>query len=162
MWPLCSMGIRSLLSLTKSHVDLLLDLKPSERDTKSKCVHKYAKDLYWERDFVEPGFWLFNWRRHQVKAGVVRAFERGSRLLFLKRSASSRDEEQAGQYNVQYIRDDINRKKMFSFGHCPNHLNPPPLTPIQATWSFFSDVEIQDLKVTKGRGGRYIINLKNS
>ena len=26
---------------------------------------------------------------------------------------------------------------MFSFGHCPNHLTPPPLTPIRATWSFF-------------------------
>ena len=33
-------------------------------------------------------------------------------------------------------REDINRKKMFSFGHCPNNLNPP-LTPIRATWSFF-------------------------
>ena len=32
---------------------------------------------------------------------------------------------------------------------------PSPLTPIQATWSFFSDVKIQDLKVTVGRGGRY-------
>ena len=39
---------------------------------------------------------------------------------------------------------------------------PSPLTPIQATWSFFSDVKIQDLKVTVGRGGRYINNLKNS
>ena len=28
-------------------------------------------------------------------------------------------------------------KKTFSFGHCPNHLNPPPLTPIWATWSSF-------------------------
>ena len=27
-------------------------------------------------------------------------------------------------------------KKTFSFGHCPNHLNPP-LTPIRATWSSF-------------------------
>ena len=23
-------------------------------------------------------------------------------------------------------REDINRKKTFSFEHCPNHLNPPP------------------------------------
>ena len=35
------------------------------------------------------------------------------------------------------IREDIRRKKTFSFGHCPNHLNPLPLTPIRATWSFF-------------------------
>ena len=27
------------------------------------------------------------------------------------------------------IREDINRKKTFSFGHCPNHLNPPPHDP---------------------------------
>ena len=42
------------------------------------------------------------------------------------------------------------QKKTFSFGHCPNHLNPPPLTPIWTTWSFFLDVKIQDLKVTWG------------
>ena len=31
------------------------------------------------------------------------------------------------------------KKKTFSFGHCPNYLNPPPLpmTPIRATWSSF-------------------------
>ena len=28
----------------------------------------------------------------------------------------------------------------------------PPLTPIRATWSFFLDVKIQDLKVTCGEG----------
>ena len=37
------------------------------------------------------------------------------------------------------FREDINRKKTFSFGHCPNDLNPPPpLNPIRAIWSFFS------------------------
>ena len=29
------------------------------------------------------------------------------------------------------------QKKTFSFGHCPNHLKPPPMTPIRATWSSF-------------------------
>ena len=29
------------------------------------------------------------------------------------------------------------KKKTLSFGHCPNHLKPPPLTPIRATWSSF-------------------------
>ena len=24
-----------------------------------------------------------------------------------------------------FLREDISRKKTFSFGHCPNHLNPP-------------------------------------
>ena len=27
---------------------------------------------------------------------------------------------------LQTLREDIRRKKTFSFGHCPNHLNPPP------------------------------------
>ena len=69
------------------------------------------------------------------------------------------------------IREDINRKKTFSFGHCPNHLNPPtPLTPIRATWSsFFSSVfqsQIQDLKVSLELSILYMLynicNLKNS
>ena len=53
-------------------------------------------------------------------------------------------------------------KKTFSFGHCPNHLNPPPWPQLGQLGPFFSDVKIQDLKVTVGRGGRYINNLKNS
>ena len=37
------------------------------------------------------------------------------------------------------IREEINWKKTFSFGHCPNYLPPlpPPMTPIRATWSSF-------------------------
>ena len=35
------------------------------------------------------------------------------------------------------IREGVNGKKTFSFGHCPNHLDPPPMTPIRATWSSF-------------------------
>ena len=26
---------------------------------------------------------------------------------------------------MEYLREDIGTKKTFSFGHCPNHLNPP-------------------------------------
>ena len=37
--------------------------------------------------------------------------------------------------SAQGIREDINEKKTFSFGHCPNHLTPVP--PIRATWSPF-------------------------
>ena len=68
------------------------------------------------------------------------------------------------------LREDINRKKTFSFGRCPNHLNPP--TDPGQLGPFFLDVKIQDLKVTGehkkkicknvGRGGKYINNLKNS
>ena len=36
------------------------------------------------------------------------------------------------------LREGVNGKKTFSFGHCPNPLNsPPPITPIRATWSSF-------------------------
>ena len=35
------------------------------------------------------------------------------------------------------VREGLNEKKKFPFGHCPNHLTPAPLTPIRATWSFF-------------------------
>ena len=35
-----------------------------------------------------------------------------------------------------YLQGRHQQKKTFSFGHCPNHLNP--LTPIRATWSSFS------------------------
>ena len=52
-------------------------------------------------------------------------------------------------HKADLVREDINEKKTFSLGHCPNHLTPP-LTPIRATWSLV------------GRGGRYINNLKNS
>ena len=41
------------------------------------------------------------------------------------------------QYYPFTIREGVNWKKTFSFGHCPNYLNPPPMTPIQATWSSF-------------------------
>ena len=37
---------------------------------------------------------------------------------------------------VTEVREGVNGKKTFSFGHCPNHLNPP-ITPIRATWSSF-------------------------
>ena len=30
---------------------------------------------------------------------------------------------------ISLFREEVNRKKTFSFGHCPNHLNPPPHDP---------------------------------
>ena len=37
------------------------------------------------------------------------------------------------------VREGINEKKTFSFGHCLNYLTPPPppMTQIRATWSSF-------------------------
>ena len=48
------------------------------------------------------------------------------------------NDEKKNEKGFQNIREDICSKKTFSFGHCPNPLNPPPpMTPIRATWSFF-------------------------
>ena len=46
------------------------------------------------------------------------------------------------------IREDINSKKTFSFGHCPNYLTPPPRPQFGQLGPLFSEVEIQDLKVS--------------
>ena len=51
--------------------------------------------------------------------------------------------------NILWLREDLNEeKKRFLSAIAPIPQPPPPLTPIRATWSFFSDVKIQDLKVT--------------
>ena len=63
---------------------------------------------------------------------------------------------------IFYFREDIKEKKTFSFGHCPNHLTPPPPDPNSGNWVLFSDVKIQDLKVTWGEGREIYQNLKNS
>ena len=60
-------------------------------------------------------------------------------------------------------------KKTFSFGHCPNYLNPPPWPQFRQLGPLFSEVEIQDLKVSLELKILYILynilyicNLKNS
>ena len=61
-------------------------------------------------------------------------------------------------------------KKTFSFGHCPNYLNPPPPSPqFGQLGPLFSDVKIQDLKVSLELRILYVLynilyicNLKNS
>ena len=53
-----------------------------------QCLSLNVKGRYWERDIAEHEVWLHNWRQHQVKAGVVRALERGSRLRIPRRRAS--------------------------------------------------------------------------
>ena len=58
----------------------------------------------WERDLAEHEVWLPNWRRHQAKAGAVRALGRGSRLRIPRRRASPMLKEQAEVKNVQYSR----------------------------------------------------------
>ena len=47
------------------------------------------------------------------------------------------------------LREGLNGKKNFSFGHCPNHLTlPPPWPQFGQLGPFFSEVKIQDLKVS--------------
>ena len=59
------------------------------------------------------------------------------------------------------LREDINRKKTFSFGHCPNHLNPPDPNSGNLVL-FFRTSKFKIWKSLEGRGGRYINNLKNT
>ena len=70
-----------------------------------------------------------------------------------------------------WLREDINRKKTFSFRYCPNHLppRPPPWPQFGQLGPLFSEVEIQDLKVSLKLKTLYILynilyicNLKNS
>ena len=67
------------------------------------------------------------------------------------------------------VREGVNGKKTFSFGHCPNHLNPPPSPQFGQLGPLFSEVKIQDLKVSLELKLLYILynilyicNLKNS
>ena len=46
------------------------------------------------------------------------------------------------------VREGVNGKKTFSFGHCPNHLNRPPSPQFGQLGPLFSKVKIQDLKVS--------------
>ena len=46
------------------------------------------------------------------------------------------------------LRDGFTRKNCCSFGFCPNHLSPPPLSQFGPLVQLFSDVKIQDLKVS--------------
>ena len=51
-------------------------------------------------------------------------------------------------------------KKTFSFGHCPNHLNPPPWPQFGQLGPLFSHVKIQDLKVNLKQPKTTLNNLK--
>ena len=67
------------------------------------------------------------------------------------------------------VREGVNWKKTFSFGHCPNYLNPPPWPQFGQLGPLFSEVKIQDLKVSLELRILYVLydilyicNLKNS
>ena len=73
-----------------------------------------------------------------------------------------------GDWYIHLFREGFNEKKTFSFGHCPNYLNtPPPWPRFGQLDPLFSEVEIQDLKVSLELrilyilyDIRYICNLK--
>ena len=71
-----------------------------------QCLSLNVKDQYWERDLAEHEVWLPNWRRHQAKAGAVRALERGSRLRIPRRRASPMLKEQAEVIKCAVLKDD--------------------------------------------------------
>ena len=53
--------------------------------------------------------------------GPSQALVSVTRYRFLEKSSNKR----MLTYTYLLLREDIRRKKTFSFGHCPNHLNPP-------------------------------------
>ena len=78
-------------------------------------------------------------------------------LFIRKPRLLSESKHQKGQLRLplsdsRRLREDINRKKTFSFGHCTNQLNPPPLTPIRATWSFFFEPQNSSFESQCGEG----------
>ena len=90
-------------------------------------------------------------------------------LFIRKPRLLSESKHQKGQLRLplsdsRRLREDINRKKTFSLGHCPNHLSPPwpqfgQLGPFFQTSKFKIWKSLESLS---WRGGRYINNLKNS
>ena len=56
------------------------------------------------------------------------------------------------------IREGILRRNCCSFGFCPKYLRPPHLN-LDNLYNFFSDVEIQDLKVNLGLKILFILYL---
>ena len=71
-------------------------------------------------------------RNATTQSGLKKTDFKGSKIDF------------KGLEEIVIIREDLNRKKTFSFGHCPNHLTP---SPIWATWSSFLDVKNDVLRV---------------
>ena len=47
------------------------------------------------------------------------------------------------------ISEHLFNKRMFSLGHCPSYLSPPP--PIRATWSFFLNVKNYVVRVWRNK-----------
>ena len=78
-------------------------------------------------------FWVCLWKASKIKR------EKSCGLYFVWGTMAAETFLCPGTVSNQAgcLREDIGTKKTFSFGHCPNHLNPPPLTPIRATWSSF-------------------------
>ena len=53
--------------------------------------------------------------------------ERGeSEILSLRSPGTVKIQVTRSGLDCDYIREGVNGKKTFSFGHCPNYLNPPP------------------------------------
>ena len=96
-------------------------------------------------------------RNATTQSGLKKTDFKGSKIDF------------KGLEEIVIIREDLNRKKTFSFGHCPNHLNPPPDPNSGNLVLFISEIKFQDLKVSLELkllnilyNILYICNLKNS
>ena len=67
-------------------------------------------------------------------------------VQFLKDKVARLFDDNDDDNDNDKVGEEINWKKNVFFRALPEFPNPPPLTPIWETWSFFLDVKIQDLK----------------
>ena len=88
--------------------------------------------------------WSWNWKEISllIKKTVASSLRAGAaRPVFISGAAHSPfsilDTHLVKLKTHSHLGKTSMKKKTFSFGHCPNHLTPPPLPLIRATWSFF-------------------------
>ena len=114
----------------------------SERYLAAKCARQIDSDSPTYRLLVlQSTFYGFSRFTSEAKLDIFHNLFSNS--FYILRSAS--------------LREGVNEKKTFSFGHCPNYLNPPtPWPQFRQLGPLFSEVEIQDLKVSLELKKKYI------
>ena len=122
-WGTC---MDNKVALKKQQLDLLI----IKRDGRSSLVQKDSHED-----------WDQTWEERKRRAQVSKWHFLLSQYASTRRGARNTSQEQwifiRQTFLAALLSEDINNEKTFSFGHCPNYLTPPPMTPIRATWSSF-------------------------
>ena len=101
-----------------------------------KRIHSKLFRKFWE----EPGYkradlhyCISSFQPHLRLVPIVAKSVKISTNNFLSQKISTKN----ACFATKQLREDIRRKKNVFFRALPESPNPPPLTPIRATWSFF-------------------------